>query len=542
LGSNNWAVSPSRSANGHALLSGDPHLSLTLPSIWYEVHLLVPGEVDVYGVTIPGIPGVVIGFNRDIAWSFTNTGADVLDYYWETFDDPSTPSRYLLDGDWRPLDSSVESFLGPSGDTLAVDTLYFTHRGPVTFTSDGPVSMRWTVLEDAGSMEAFAGAARSKSVAEFGRAMESYLAPAQNMIVADRSGNIAIRSPGRYPIRPGNGDGTEIRDGSSSSSDWVGYWPVDEYPGSVNPEQGFLASANQQPVDPRANGRYLGVAWPAPWRAMRINKLLRDDSAVTVDAMTSYQTDPGNERANLFVPSFLDAANRVLEVSQDDELAEAARLLGDWDLRYTKDNERAVLFEEAMTLLTNSTWDELIPSGSGQRAGTPGQSMLALLLQFPDDLWWDHSGTDDVVETRDDILTASLVDALEQVKEEHGLPESGGWRWDRIRHANIWHLLGFPSLSALDLPIQGGSGNLNPSSGPGTHGASWRMVVDLGPQLHAWVTYPGGQSGNPVSPWYRDRVQQWTDGTLDEALFPADPSELAESELASVLNLGPEGD
>ena len=541
VGSNNWAVSPSRSASGHALLSGDPHLGLTLPSIWYEVHLQVPGDLDVYGVTLPGIPAVIIGFNRDVAWSFTNTGADVVDYYWETLDHTVTPTRYLLDGEWRPLDLSVEHYRGQDGDTIAVDTLYFTHRGPVLFTDDGPLSMRWTVLEEAGSMGAFLGAARSESVAEFGRAMESYFVPAQNMIAADRSGNIAIRSTGRFPIRPGSGDGTEIRDGSSSANDWLGYWRVDEAPGSVNPEQGFLASANQQPIDPEANDRYLGVNWPSPWRAMRINELLRSDSAVTVAAMSRYHTDPGNEKAELFVAAFLEAAERVLSSSPDDDLAEAARLLGEWDRRYTKDNERAVLFEAAMSVLTNRTWDELFPAGAGRRVATPGQSILAVLLQSPNDLWWDHGSTDDVVETRDDILATSLIDALEQVKDDYGPPEDGGWRWDGIRHANIWHLLGFPALSVTGLPVQGGSGNLNPSSGSGTHGASWRMVVELGQRVQAWVTYPGGQSGNPMSRWYDNRIQQWVDGSLDEALFPDDPDDLGESDVVSVLTLEPEG-
>ncbi len=537
VGSNNWAVSPSRSASGNALLSGDPHLGLSLPSIWYEVHLQVPGEIDVYGVTIPGIPAVVIGFNRDVAWSFTNTGADVLDYYWETLDHEMAPSRYMIDGEWRELEQRVERFLGQNGEELAADTLYTNHRGPVFFSDDGPLSMRWTVLEDAGSIGAFFGAARSRSTEEFEQAMESYHAPAQNMIVADGSGNIAIRSTGLFPIRPGNGDGTVIRDGTTTENDWLGYWDLDEYPHAVNPDQGYLASANQQPIDPDEDGRYHGVDWPTPWRAIRINELLRNDSTVTVESMTRYHTDPGNEKANLFVRAFLDAAERRLAALGDDDLAEAAHLLSEWDLRYTKDNERAILFETAFGLLSSRTWDELVPANSGRRVATPSQTVLVSLLQFPESPWWDQRSTEDVVETRDDLLTSSLVDALFNVKDEYGQPESGGWRWSEIRHANIWHLLGFPALSATELPVQGGSGNLNPSSGSGTHGASWRMVVEMGGQVQAWVTYPGGQSGSPLSELYENRVQQWVNGTLEEILFPLDPMTLAEQEVLSVLQL-----
>jgi len=542
LGSNNWAVSPSRSATGHALLSGDPHLGLTLPSIWYEVHLQVPGEVDVYGVTIPGIPAVIIGFNRDVAWSFTNTGSDVLDYYWETLDSDRSPTRYFFDGEWRELERRVEPFLGLDGETIAVDTLYSTHRGPVIFADDGPMSMRWTVLEDEGSIGAFFGAARSQSVEQFERAMESYHAPAQNMIVADRSGNIAIRSTGLFPIRPGDGDGTAILDGSRSENDWQGYWGLDEYPHSVNPSQGYLASANQQPIDPESEGRYLGVDWPTPWRALRINELLRADSTVTVDEMIGYHTDPRNEKAEVFVPAFLEAAERLLVETPDSVLSEAARLLAEWDLLYTKDNERAILFETALERLSMLTWDELSGASSGRRVATPSQTILAALLQYPASPWWDNGMTVDIVETRDDLLTESLSYALQEVRERWGPPDAGGWRWSRVRHSNIWHLLGFPALSAPELPVQGGSGNLNPSSGSGTHGASWRMVVEMGGEVQAWVTYPGGQSGNPVSSLYQDRVSQWVDGTLDRVLFPENPQRLAENDVLGVLTLEPGGD
>jgi len=167
-------------------------------------------------------------------------------------------------------------------------------------------------------------------------------------------------------------------------------------------------------------------------------------------------------------------------------------------------------------------------------------SVLASLLQQPENDWWDDRRTPDVVEDRDAVLIASLAEALDEVVDEHGDPSEGGWRWDVIRHANIYHLTGLASLSALDLPLQGGSGNLNPSSGRGTFGASWRMVVQLGPEIEAWSIYPGGQSGNPVSSRYLDRIEKWTKGELDPILFPRSPRELEDSRVASVLELNPE--
>ena len=147
IGSNNWAVAPARAAGRRVLLAGDPHLDLTLPSIWYEAHLVVPGALDVYGVTIPGAPTIIIGFNRDVAWTFTNTQADVVDYYTETVDDPASPTRYMLDGRWTPLELRVERYLAADGSVIAVDTMRYTHRGPMQRAPRGWVSMRWAMFE-----------------------------------------------------------------------------------------------------------------------------------------------------------------------------------------------------------------------------------------------------------------------------------------------------------------------------------------------------------------------------------------------------------
>jgi penicillin amidase len=502
--------------------------------------MVVPGEMDVYGVTIPGAPGIVIGFNRDVAWSFTNTGADVLDYFHEVVDESDEPANYWMDDEWHPLESRVEEFFDHKGEVLAVDTIYFTHRGPLVRTGDQSMSLRWTVLDESGSLALFQ-ALRARSAQEWLDIMAGYKAPAQNGIVADRAGNIAIRSIGRYPIRAGNGDGTEIRSGADSHNDWQGYWPVQDYPYSYNPEQSFLASANQQPVDPGTNSRYLGVNWPSPWRAMQINSLLRADSQVTPAAMSRYQTDPGNSKTDIFLPAFLNAVNADPDVEEHSELAEAARLLAEWDGNYTRDNERAVLFEAAMGELSRRTWDELATTWGNRPIATPGQAILAQLLEFPDNVWWDDQRTVKVVETRDFVLTASLESGLAIAKREFGDPDGGGWRWDRVQTANIHHLLGFSALSAFDLPVRGGPGNLNPSSGGGTHGASWRMVVELGPEVSAWTIYPGGQSGNPAGDWYDNRIDTWVDGRLDAVFFPSSLDELDPSDVIGNLSLGPDG-
>ena len=521
LGSNNWAVGPSRSAEGHAILAGDPHLDFTLPSIWYEAHLKVAEELDVYGVTIPGTPTITIGFNRDVAWTFTNTGSDVMDLYRETVDDVEDPTSYLLDGEWRPFDERVEVYLSPGGSVLAVDTILHTHRGPVGRSSGEYLSLRWTLLEGQGELSALMGVNRAGTVDAWMAAMASWVAPTQNGLVADREGNIAIRATGRYPIRPAGATGDWAFDGTDSGNDWRGFYPVSSYPGSVNPAQGYLASNNQQPVDPAVDDRYLGANWPSPWRAIRINQLLREDSLFTATDLSRFQTDPGSPRADVFVSAFLEASTGA------GGLSEAGALLAEWDRRYTTDNPRAALFERAMSELTNRTWDELTDS-EGRRVVTPRTTILATLLADQKSPWWDVRSTPDIVEERDDVLSASLAAALTGAREAYGRESEGGWVWSRVATANVMHFLGIPPFSAMDLPIRGGPETLNPNTGSGRNGASWRMVVELGEEIVGRGVYPGGQSGHPLSPAYSDRIEGWVGGRLRPLRFPRSLEELVD--------------
>jgi penicillin amidase len=534
IGSNNWAVAPSRTAAGAALLAGDPHLELTLPSIWYEVQLTVPATIDVYGVTIPGAPAVVIGFNRDIAWTFTNTQADVLDFFEESVDDPARPARYRVDGAWRPIDVRIERYKGRRGETVGTDTVRYTHRGPMRRAGDRWFSMRWTVLDDSNVAAVFTGIAKAKSVEEFRRVTEAYVAPAQNMLVADRAGHIAIRSTGTFPIRAGDGRGDAIRTGDRAANDWQGKWPVARYPGAVDPPQGFLASANQQPIDPNVDPGYLGNNWMAPWRAMHINELLRKGPAATPDILRRYQTDPGSARADFFVPVLLRAAaQRATRAA----CVRAATLIGEWDRRYTRENRRAVLFEAAMRAVPRRLWDELRPN-DGRGGELPAEQIVAELTADSGSVWWDDRRTP-AIEHRDDILCDAMEQGLEETIRERGQPEDVRWTWDHVRFANIRHLLRLPALSALDIPMQGGPSTLNPSSGTGAYGASWRMVAEMGPEVRAWGTYPGGQSGNPISSRYLDRLPMWKAGTLDTLRFPRRPEDLAGTRVRSWLTLVP---
>ena len=544
LGSNNWAVSPKRTAAGFALLEGDPHLSLSMPSVWYEEQLVVPDTVDAYGVGFVGAPFIAIGFNRDVAWTETNTAADVADYYIETVDNDSHPANYKLDGAWKPLEVRIETVRDRAGAALATDTIYHTHRGPMLRAGKLWVSRRWTVLEPNDVNGVFEHAAMARSSADIFKAFDSYTTPAQNVLTADRGGHIAIRSTGHYPIRPKTAPrGDVLIDGSTSANDWQGWWPLADYPQSVDPAQGYLASNNQQPKDPKVDPRYFGWDWPDPWRAMRINALLRADSAVTPDAMRRFQTDPVSERTKIFVRAFTEAVDSA-PAPRDSALTHAAKILAAWDQRFTTDNEVAVLYTAALDELTRRTWDELVIPGATSNdrprgAATPSATMLTELLSDPKSPWWDDRSTRNVVEDRDMILRASLLAGYQRVIKQYGEP-GAAWRWGYVRYANIHHLLRIPALSRLSIPMQSGPGTLNPSGGDGTAGSSWRMVVELGPEVRAWGTYPGGQSGNPASKRYDDRLAKWQAGQLDTLRFPHRAADLSGRTLSSTLTLTPE--
>ncbi len=541
VGSNNWAVAPSRSASGYALLAGDPHLQLTLPSIWYEAHIVVPGEMDVYGVTLPLSPITPIGFNRNVAWTATNTGADVMDFYRETVDDSVAPKRYLLDGEWRDVAARVTEFRDAKGRLLATDTLYRTHRGPMTRSAVGWVSMRWTALELSDEGDALRRSARATSARDWYREMESYRAPAQNFLVADRGGHIGIRSTGRYPIRPGSGRGDEIFDGSKSASDWIGQWPLAKYPQAFDPAQGYLASANQQPVDPAVRKDYLGWSWPSPWRAMRINKILRGDSAMTPEKMRRAQTDPYSE----YGFSLREAITEVVEEARrrgslPAEVASSDSAIAIWTGTFEPSNQGAVVFDAFVTALTRLVWDELAPPGEERRVATPSGAALVQLLKDTSSVWWDRLETKDVRETRGTIVLAALRDGWIAARQRWGNDESK-WRWGDVRRINVRHLLSLPGLGREGLEVTAGLGTLSPADAGGTHGASWRFVVELGPEVRAWGTYPGGQSGNPASRRYDDRIEQWQKGELSPLRVPMAPDSLKGREARSRLVLMPGG-
>ncbi|HEX4935426.1 MAG TPA: penicillin acylase family protein, partial [Gemmatimonadaceae bacterium] len=223
-------------------------------------------------------------------------------------------------------------------------------------------------------------------------------------------------------------------------------------------------------------------------------------------------------------------------------LAVADSILGAWDRRYTVGNTGAILFEQALGQVIRGAFDELVPPGDTVRVATPSTAVLLAMMGDSASVWWDRRATTEAVEDRDAILSGALAAAYDTLVARHGPPSKGKWAWGTgATTAQVNHLLGLDGFSARALAVQGGRGTLNPSVMNGGYGASWRMVVELGPKVRAMATYPGGQSGNPASPRYADRLRFWRDGDLELLTVPAAPDSLAPSQLTARLTLTPGG-
>src|SRR5690606_30861106 len=280
IGSNNWAIGGERSATGLPILANDPHLQLTLPSIWYQMQLSSP-NVNVYGVALPGTPAVIIGFNKDVAWGVTNVGSDVMDFYRIRFRD-RTAAEYWHGGQWKRTTMHVETFGLKEGGVLR-DTLYYTPHGPVVYhkptetayTSGVPIgyAMRWVTNEtDGADVLTFHYLNRAEDYDDYRAALAYFTAPAQNFVFSSNGGDIAITSNGKLPLK-WEGQGKYLLDGAVAAHDWQGWIPREQNPGVKNPARGFVSSANQFPAD-TTYPYYLDWRFAHASRALRINERL----------------------------------------------------------------------------------------------------------------------------------------------------------------------------------------------------------------------------------------------------------------------------
>ena len=538
-GSNNWAVAGSRSATGRPIIAGDMHLRVSLPAIWYEAHLVTP-SINSYGVTIPGAPLPVEAFNDHLAWTFTNTGADQIDHLLLSLD--STGHRYRYEDGWREIES-VPDTIYINGGAPVVDTLRYSHWGPITTQAGEAVALRWVAHDSSRTHLALLYMNRARSHDEFQRALRFWDTPMQNILFAGGNGNISIRSTGFFPIRRG-GNGRGLLDGSSRDSEWIGRIPFDELPYSENPEQGFLTSTNQKPTD-ASYPYYLDHDWREGYRSIRIDSLLRGSSRHSVDDLKRYQSDVHAVQRDLLVP-LLDTLSGV-----DGEADRVRRTLVAWDGEMTVDRMEPVLLSSILDELSSLTWDEdefapvyeIDASGdtisAPYRVPLPNETrVLALLSEHPTSRWLDVVGTP---EREDAAALLRLV--LKRVTSRHEDLED--LRWGDYRKIQFNYMISNPRFAKFGrgpFEYPGYEETLSPAGDPvSTHSASARLVVDFStPSPRGWIVYPGGQSGNPFSRRYDLHLPTYLSFSHYDVLRPASPEGFGQSAPAWRSVAGPD--
>lgn len=361
IGSNNWALSGAKTASGFPILANDPHLDLSLPSIWYQIQLHAPG-VNAYGVSLPGAPGIIIGFNKDIAWGVTNVAADVLDFYQIKFKD-QTHRQYWYNNAWKNTSTRLEKIQIRDAKTM-IDTVYYTHQGPVVYLQKPPYSkannvpignaLRWIAHDKSNELMTFYLLNRGKNYDDYRKALAFYTAPAQNFIFASNKNDIAITPTGKFPIKWKN-QGKFILDGSNPANDWHGWIPTEQNPTVKNPPRNFVSSANQSSTDP-SYPYYINWEFSPYERGKRINDRLAVMNKANADSMRNLQMDSYSIIAQNLLPYILPLVNQSqLNATQK----EALNLTNKWNKFFEAKEIAASIFDLWTKRLYYNIWDEI---------------------------------------------------------------------------------------------------------------------------------------------------------------------------------------
>lgn len=543
IGSNSWVVAGEHTASGAPLLANDPHLGASLPSVWTQMQLRC-AEVtadcpfDVAGYSFSGLPGIVIGHNREIAWGFTNLTTDVADLYIERVD----ADGYWRDGEKVPFDTREETIRVAGGEDVEIE-IRSTAHGPIisgltpeftaiaeappgqegeesrertdgesaTWGGEHAVSLRWTALDAGTTAQAIFALNLAADFADLRSAAQLFDVPAQNLVYADTDGNIGYQAPGRLPIR-GAGDGWLPQPGWDSAYDWQGFIPFAELPAEYNPTSGYIVTANNAIVSDEYP-HLLSRDWDYGDRADRIVALLED------------AIDAGSVTADDFAAIHMDSAFPVAAalqeayaaVSADDaEVQAALDLLAGWDGDNGEDSAAAAFANvlwNRVTAAMVATQDAEIPRDD--------QSRFALVLEReladPGSPWW---GGD-----REELLRTAAEDAYAEIVDLQGSdPED--WSWGELHALTLVHGTfgesGIAPIEALfnrgPFPVGGGSGVVNATGWALDEGyatetvPSMRMVIDLADwDASTWQNLTGA-SGHAFHPHYTDQTEGWTTG------------------------------
>ena len=513
-GSNNWAIGPAKSASGNAILANDPHLQLSLPSIWYELHIVTP-TTNAYGVTVPGVPGIIIGFNEDIAYGSTNVGQDMLDYYTIDWVDKEA-GTYKVDGKVMTAEKIPQTIQVKKGKDIHWDMMV-TIFGPVIWESEDKSSpdlaMQWMAHRAPNKPEyySFVEAMKCKDYDCYKKATSNFLTPAQNFVFADKQGNIGLRINGNLPVKYKN-EGMFLKKGNSRKNMWSEIIPRESNMQSLNPSLGFVSSANQISSDSNYAHPYHGGF--EDYRGRRINELLEEGEAMNVEDMKQFQLDDLSIKARDFLPKFLDAISKN---AIDVRTSEIYNILKDWDYKYAAESKAPFIFEKICSTFEDMVWDEMADEKFKMNA--PDFWVLNQLIEEnPNDNFFDNRETTEI-----ENFQQIAIQTFKEVAEEISLNEDLSWA--NQKPSKVMHLLNIPAYSHMDLKT-GGSGDALKAI-RGAFGPSWRMVVELaddGPI--GYGVYPGGQSGNPMSPYYDNMVDDWAKGNYYPLIFSKNEEEI----------------
>lgn len=505
-GSNNWAVSGKKTQSGYPILANDPHLGLNLPSLWYEIQISTP-NFNAYGVSFPGTPGVIIGFNDSCAFGFTNSERDVKDYYEIKFKDDSR-KEYWFNNEWKKTDFRIEK-IKIKGKSDFIDTVAYTVFGPVMFdknftgnktTNHKNYAVRWKAHDPSNEVKFFNMLNHAKNYADYSAAVINLHTPGQNCVFACKNGDIAIRTQGEFPAK-WKGQGDFIMPGTDSSYMWQAMIPMDEIPFQYNPERNFVSSANQRPAD-SAYPYYLGRGY-IPYRGIIVNRRLNAMNNITVEDMKKLQTDNYNVFAEMATPVFL---KNMKENELSAEEKKYFDFLRTWDFRNDVNSKGATVFYLTWEYFEDTVWNDEFAKAPKVVKKPFESTLLEAVLKDSAFKFLDNINTAQI-ETLADDVTASFKKAVIELKEAES---KGRLEWAKYKDTKVVHLARLEPFSRLHLPIGGGTHCINAAKS--NHGPSWRMIVSLTPETEAWCVYPGGQSGNPGSKYYDNFIDTWVAG------------------------------
>jgi penicillin amidase len=543
-GSNNWAVSGERSATGAPLLAGDPHLSATMPCIWYACELSTP-EVELRGASMPGVPGIALGQTRHVAWSFTNVMADVQDLFVEHIrDGEDGRPEYEFEGEWRPVTVHREEIHARGRDEPELLEVRETHHGPVVTDALGsatgePLALAWTALRHPSFISLQLEAGDVRSGAEMIDRFRDYKIHAFNLVWADSGGNIGYKLVGALPRR--RGDVPDVpKPGWTGEYEWDGYVPFEELPEIVNPEGGVIVTANNQ-VAADDYPHHITSEYLDGFRAARIEQLLSEKDKLTLDDFERIQVDlysiPGERTAHRLArlrPSGQREVRAIERLKSWDHVLDSGTIAGTIYQAFTVHFGRLVAEAAIGHEGDADRWQSKSLLGFTPVNSAPWRWQARLL-----ELW--DEGDRELIGGRswDDLALDALSAALDELEQRWGADPSG-WRWGRVHGLRFAHALGSghsPVSKVLERVLSrrvpaGGAQETVAQIGYVAHDGdytgvwcpSYRLLADLGAPSRSRWQHTTGQSGHPGSPHYDDLVQDWLAGRTNPVAQPAEES------------------